>query len=79
MDSLQDQLERERSENSTLKSRILKVETELGNFKSSENEMTDSNMRLKNNSELLREELKMTQVQLEKLTNNHEVIYIYFL
>ncbi|CAL1527078.1 unnamed protein product [Lymnaea stagnalis] len=76
MESLQDMLERERSENSTLKSRVHKLETELSTFNSAENELTDSNMRLKNNAELLREELKMTQSQLDRLQNNHEVILL---
>ncbi|KAH9518941.1 Centrosomal protein of 83 kDa [Bulinus truncatus] len=74
MESFQDQLDRERSENSMLKSRIHKLESEISSFNSSENELADSNMRLKNTAELLRGELKMTQAQLEKLQNNHEVI-----
>ena len=73
MESLHDQLERERSENSSLKSRIHKLETELGTFQGAESELAESNMRLKTGAELAREEAKAARSQLEQLQNNHEV------
>ena len=73
MHALEGQLERERSENSSLKSRVHKLETELASFNSAEHELTDSNLKLKNSASLLRDELKLTQTQLDKLQNNHEV------
>ena len=73
MESLRDQLERECSENSSLKSRIHKLETELGTFQGAELELADSNMRLKTGAELAREEARAARSQLEQLQNNHEV------
>ncbi|KAK6994788.1 centrosomal protein of 83 kDa-like isoform X1 [Biomphalaria glabrata] len=74
MESLESQVERERSENSLLKSQVYKLQTEINGFHSAENELADSNMKIKNNAELLREELQMTKSQLEQLQNNHQVI-----
>lgn len=76
MESLHDQLERERSENSSLKSRIHKLETDLGTFQGAESDLTESNMRLKTGAELAREEAKAARAQLEQLQNNHEVILL---
>jgi len=76
MHALEGQLERERSENSSLKSRVHKLETELASFNSAEHELTDSNLKLKNSASLLRDELKLTQTQLDKLQNNHEMILL---
>lgn len=72
--SLNDQLERERSENSDLKNKINKLETELSSYLNNEHDMTDDNIRLRNQVELLKEETKMAKDQLRKLQDNHDLI-----
>jgi uncharacterized protein YlxW (UPF0749 family) len=46
--SLTDQLDRERSENSDIKNKINKLETELSSYLGNEHDMTDDNIRLRN-------------------------------
>ncbi|XP_063439266.1 centrosomal protein of 83 kDa-like isoform X1 [Mytilus trossulus] len=72
--SLNDQLERERSENSDLKNKINKLESELSSYLNNEHDMTDDNIRLRNQVELLKEETKMAKDQLRKLQDNHDLI-----
>lgn len=72
--SLLDQLERERMENSELKRKITKLETELNSFLGNEHDMTDENIRMRNQVELLREELKLTKQQYQKAHENHDRI-----
>lgn len=72
--STADQLERERRENSELKSKLNKVETELNTYMGSEHEMTDENIRLRNQVELLKEEVKLTKDQLHRIQDNHDLI-----
>ncbi|XP_062569584.1 centrosomal protein of 83 kDa-like isoform X2 [Saccostrea cucullata] len=72
--SLQNQIERERSENSDLKSKISKLETEINAYLGNEHDMTDDNLRLRNQVELLREEIKLTKGQLKKVQDNHDII-----
>lgn len=72
--ALMDQLDRERTENSELKSKIVKLETELSTYLSSEHDMTDETIRMRNQVELLREELKLTKEQYNKAHDNHERI-----
>lgn len=72
--SLLDQLERERMENSELKTKITKLETELNSFLGNEHDMTDENIRMRNQVELLREELKLTKEQYQKAHDNHDRI-----
>lgn len=74
--SLLDQLERERTENSELKSKIAKLETELSSYLGNEHDMTDENIRMRNQVELLREELKLTKEQYHKAHENHERILV---
>lgn len=69
-----DQLERERSENSELKSKVAKLEMDLNQYLGSEHDITDNNIRLRNQNELLREELKLTKEQYNKAHDNHERI-----
>ena len=69
-----DQLERERSETSEYKSKIVKLETELNPYLSSEHDMTDENIRMRNQVELLREELRLTKEQYHKAHDNHDRI-----
>jgi len=69
-----DQLERERSETSEYKSKIVKLETELNTYLSSEHDMTDENIRMRNQVELLREELRLTKEQYHKAHDNHDRI-----
>ncbi|BFZ10868.1 hypothetical protein BsWGS_13907 [Bradybaena similaris] len=76
MENLQSELERERSENSSLKTQVHRLESELMSFRGADNELADSNVRLKNNAELLREELKIAVSQLDKLKNEHEITLI---
>ncbi|KAK6176330.1 hypothetical protein SNE40_014634 [Patella caerulea] len=73
-ENLQDQIERERSENSELKSKVHKLESELSGYYSNEQETTDQNIKLRNQVELLKEELNLTQEQLVKIQNNHDRI-----
>ncbi|KAL3851728.1 hypothetical protein ACJMK2_015449 [Sinanodonta woodiana] len=72
--SLMDQLDRERSENSELKSKVAKLEMDLNQYLGSEHDITDNNIRLRNQNELLREELKLTKEQYNKAHDNHERI-----
>ena len=72
--SLLDQLERERMENSELKTKITKLETELNSFLGNEHDMTDENIRMRNQVELLREELKLTKEQYQKAHDSHDRI-----
>lgn len=72
--SLQNQLERERSENSDLKSKISRLETEVNAYLGNEHDMTDDNLRLRNQVELLKEEIKLTKSQLKKVQDNHDII-----
>ncbi|XP_033746476.1 centrosomal protein of 83 kDa-like isoform X1 [Pecten maximus] len=72
--STSDQLERERRENSELKSKLNKVETELNTYMGNEHEMTDENIRLRNQVELLKEEVKLTKDQLHRIQDNHDLI-----
>ncbi|XP_060580457.1 centrosomal protein of 83 kDa-like isoform X1 [Ruditapes philippinarum] len=72
--SVLDQLERERTENSELKSKIVKLETELSSYLGNEHDMTDENIRMRNQVELLREELRLTKEQYNKAHENHERI-----
>lgn len=72
--SLQNQLERERSENSDLKSKISRLETEVTAYLGNEHDMTDDNLRLRNQVELLKEEIKLTKSQLKKVQDNHDII-----
>lgn len=72
--SLTDQLDRERSENSDLKNKINKLETELSSYLGNEHDMTDDNIRLRNQVELLKEETKLAKDQLRKLQDNHDLI-----
>lgn len=72
--SLLDQLEIERTENSELKSKIAKVETELSTYLDSEHDMTDENIRMRNQVALLQEELSLTREQYQKAHDNHERI-----
>lgn len=73
-ESMQDQLERERSDNSVLKSKVQQLESDLNAAVSQEQDMTDKTIRLRNEVELAREELRLTQQQLGKLQANHELI-----
>lgn len=72
--SVDDQLERERSENSELKSKIHRLESELSSFGDREHDITDESIRLRNQVELLKEELKLTKSQLHKIQDNHDLI-----
>lgn len=72
--SLTDQLDRERGENSDLKNKINKLETELSSYLSNEHDMTDDNIRLRNQVELLKEETKLAKDQLRKLQENQDFI-----
>ncbi|CAG5122428.1 unnamed protein product, partial [Candidula unifasciata] len=62
MENLQSELERERSENSSLKTQVHRLESELMSFRGAENELADSNI----------QELKMAVSQLDKLRNEQE-------
>lgn len=73
-ESLQSQLERERGENSDLKSKISKLEDELGGFLGNEHDMTDQVIKLRNQNELLKDELRLTQDQMVKIQDNHDRI-----
>lgn len=73
-ESLLNQLERERMENSELKTKITKLETDLNSFLGNEHDMTDENIRMRNQVELLREELKLTKEQYQKAHENHDRI-----
>lgn len=59
--ALLDQLDRERMENSELKRKVTKLETELSSYLGNEHDMTDENIRMRNQVELLREELKVRE------------------
>ncbi|KAH3880537.1 centrosomal protein of 83 kDa-like isoform X2 [Dreissena polymorpha] len=72
--ALLDQLERERTENSELKIKVTKLETELSSYLGNEHDMTDDNIRLRNQVELFREELRLTKEQYHKAHDNHEMI-----
>ena len=72
--ALLDQLERERTENSELKSKLMRVETELSGYLGNEHDLTDENIRYRNQVELLSEELKLTKDQYHKAHDNHERI-----
>jgi len=72
--SLLDQLERERTENSELKSKISRLETEVSSYTGAEHDMTDENLRMRNTVELLREELRLTKDQYGRAHSNHEHI-----
>nr|KAG5711378.1 hypothetical protein BaRGS_006075 [Batillaria attramentaria] len=73
-ESMQDQLDRERTENSELKSRIHQLESDLSAAVLQEQDMTDKTIKLRNEVDLAREELRLTQQQLNKLQTNHELI-----
>ncbi|XP_071082118.1 centrosomal protein of 83 kDa-like [Haliotis cracherodii] len=73
-ESLQSQLERERGENSDLKSKISKLEDELGGFLGNEHDMTDQVIKLRNQNELLKDELRLTKDQMVKIQDNHDRI-----
>ncbi|XP_052781716.1 centrosomal protein of 83 kDa-like [Mya arenaria] len=72
--SLLDQLERERTENSELKSKVARLEADLANYTGAEHDMTDESIRLRNQVELLREELRLTKDQYGRAHDNHEHI-----
>ena len=61
-------------QNSELKSRITKLETELNSYLGNEHDMTDDNIRMRNQVELLREELKLTKELYHKAHENHDRI-----
>nr|XP_022301785.1 centrosomal protein of 83 kDa-like isoform X1 [Crassostrea virginica] len=71
---LQNMIERERSENSDLKSKVSRLETEINAYLGNEHDMTDDNLRLRNQVELLKEEIKLTKSQLKKVQDNHDII-----
>jgi hypothetical protein len=56
------------------KNKINKLETELSSYLGNEHDMTDDNIRLRNQVELLKGETKLAKDQLRKLQDNHDLI-----
>ncbi|KAL8594740.1 hypothetical protein ACOMHN_051686 [Nucella lapillus] len=73
-ETLQDTLERERNENSEMKSKIHQLETDLSSAISQEQGLTDQMIKLRNEAELSRQEVHLTTQQFDKLQHNHDVI-----
>ncbi|XP_076448192.1 uncharacterized protein LOC143284928 isoform X2 [Babylonia areolata] len=73
-ESLQDTVERERGENSELKSRVHQLETDLASAISQEQDLTDQMIKLRNEAGLSRQELQLTRQQFDKLQANHDAI-----
>jgi hypothetical protein len=59
-----------------IKNKINKLETELSSYLGNEHDMTDDNIRLRNQVELLKEETKLAKDQLRKLLNSNLTLSI---
>ena len=53
-----------------------RLETEINTYLGNEHDMTDENLRLRNQVELLKEEVKLTKGQLKKIQDNHDIILV---
>lgn len=73
-DSLQTQLERERGENSELKARISRLESDMSCQNSSEQEMSEMNCKLRSAVEMLKEELRLTRDQLTRAQDSNDKV-----
>ncbi|XP_041350468.1 centrosomal protein of 83 kDa-like isoform X2 [Gigantopelta aegis] len=73
-EALNEQIQRERMENSELKSKISRLEDELSGYVGNEQGLMDQMIKLRNQSELLKEELRLTQDQMVKLQDNQDRI-----
>ncbi|XP_025106965.1 centrosomal protein of 83 kDa-like isoform X2 [Pomacea canaliculata] len=71
-DALQDQVERERSENTELRARLHQLEVEQAAAVRQEQDLTDQMIKLRNEGELAREELRLTRQQLNKLQTSQD-------
>ena len=60
------QLERERQENSDLKSRLHRIETTYSSYVSSENELADANTRLRHEVDVLKDEMRNAREEIAR-------------
>lgn len=71
---LQDTVERERNENSELRSKVHQLGVDLSSAVSQEQELTDQMIKFRNEAELARQELHLVRQQMSKVQNNHDTI-----
>merc|ERR1711976_43207 len=73
-ESLLQQLERERTENSDLKTRLHRIQTQYNNYISSEQELEDLNEKLQSQVKLLSSELRNTKEDLGRAEDKTEKV-----
>ena len=75
-ESLMAQVERERAENTQLKSRMHQIETQYNSYVSSEHELAEFNEQLRADCQDLREQLRKAQDDIDSHSNRHEEVLI---
>ena len=73
-DSLLAQLERERQENSELKNRLHRIESTYQSYINSETELVDINTRLKNEIDVVKEDLRNAKEEIGRNRNETEKV-----
>ena len=67
-------MERERQENSDLKSRLHRIETTYSSYVSSENELADANTRLRHEVDVLKDELRGAKEEISRCRSETEAV-----